>query len=855
MIDSPPGNSQKDHTRQASQQPRPCGFRRECDSYMGGLEMRHRSVVIVLLLIVLSAWSLRAQWDHRYPSVKGIANAVYLEAFDLPVMGAGPTDPAPSPDGRSIAIGARGWLWLIDASTGNARRLSRGAAMDSRPSWSPDGKRLAFVRDDGRDTSIVERDLTSGTEKVLVATPAIDLDPVYSHDGRSLFYSSAEGGDLDIWRLDLMTGAKTRITSDPGLELRPQPLPDDAQLLFVRKQSPRDSVVLLDLTSHTERVLKTEGLASQMRPALRPDGRSAAVPLPARDGAAGWDIWLMDLAGGPMIHLTHGVYGLPLMPAWSADGQSVYFVDADAQQRFHLFRVSAQGGESTDASPTSWSWGEPTAHVRVTTRMTTNARPIPSRVQIVDGSGHPALPELGQARFDPQNGVVYVYSPGTVTIEMPAGEVKVLAAHGFSAMTASARRTLSPGETVAIELELAPLWRPESEGWYSGDHHFHLNYGGPFYLTPEDLVPIMQGEDLDVGTPLMANLQTRFNDTEWWGWSRLASGPPLIAIGQEIRPHFFGHMGIIGVAGPYWPWYWGPGYEVYGRDDRPNAATLQHARSQGGFNYFVHPVRGGDPFPKDSPPANIPLGIVPAAVLGDLDGLEIACIWSDELQTSDLWYRFLNLGIPIAPSGGTDAFPNYYRNMAIGVSRVYVRPDGPFNFTTYLAALRRGRSFVSTGPLLNFKVGGAQPGDIVRTEAGSEGTWELIVSSATPFQKVEVLVNGASVWSGVGSAKPGTQTYSGRFKAPAGGWIAARVYGGPSVWPIMDSYPFAHTAPIWFNAIGSTEPEAVRQAARDLLRWMDVADRRLLEGYGSEPVPNLKARFAAARARLTDWAR
>jgi hypothetical protein len=33
------------------------------------------------------------------------------------------------------------------------------------------------------------------------------------------------------------------------------------------------------------------------------------------------------------------------------------------------------------------------------------------------------------------------------------------------------------------------------------------------------------------------------------------------------------------------------------------------------------------------------------------------CIWSDELRTSDLWYRFLNLGIPIVPSGGTDAFP------------------------------------------------------------------------------------------------------------------------------------------------------------------------------------------------------
>jgi TolB protein len=814
-----------------------------------------RRARLVIVLVAASAWSLHAQWDHRYPAVKGVANGVYLEEFELPVMGAGPTDPAPAPDGRTVAIAARGWLWLLDLTTGEARRITRGAAMDSRSAWAPDGSRLAFVRDDGTDTSIVQHDLKSGTEKVLVSTPAIDLDPVYSHDGRSLYYSSAESGDLDIWRLDLTTGGKTRITSDPGLELRPQLLPGDAQLLFTRKQNPRDSVVLFDLKTHALRVLKEEGIASQMRPALRPDGRSAAVPLPGRNGAAGWDIWLMALDGGPMIHVTHGHHGLPIMPAWSPDGGTVYFVEADAQQRFHLFRTSAWGGEPVDVSPTSWNWGEPTARVRVTTRIASEPRPIPSRVQIVDASGHPVLPEQGQARFDPQNGVVCVYSPGVVTLEVPAGEVTVVAAHGFSAVPASAKRTVNPGEIASIDLELAALWRPERDGWYSGDHHFHLNYGGPFYLTPQDLVPVMQGEDLDVGTPLVANLQTRLNDTEWWGWNRLASGPPLIAVGQEIRPHFFGHMGVIGVAALHWPWYWGPGYEVYGRDDRPNASALRHARDQGGFNYFVHPVRGGPPFPKDLPPANIPLAIVPEAVLGDLDGLEIACIWSDELQTSDLWYRFLNLGIPIVPSGGTDAFPNYYRNMAVGVSRVYARPDGPFNFSTYLTALRRGRSFVTTGPLLNFKVQGSQPGDVLRSDAGSDAAWNLTVASATPFQHLEVLVAGVPVWSTAGPASSGTQSYSGRIKMPAGGWIAARVYGGRSAWPVMESYPFAHTAPIWFNAIGSTDPDAKRQAARDLLRWMDVADERLAQGYGSESIPELKARFAEARSKLAAWAK
>jgi hypothetical protein len=55
----------------------------------------------------------------------------------------------------------------------SASRITRGAATDSRPAWAPDGSRLAFVRDDGRDTSIVQHDLKSGTEKVLRPMTAV----------------------------------------------------------------------------------------------------------------------------------------------------------------------------------------------------------------------------------------------------------------------------------------------------------------------------------------------------------------------------------------------------------------------------------------------------------------------------------------------------------------------------------------------------------------------------------------------------------------------------------------------------------------------------------------------------------
>jgi hypothetical protein len=66
----------------------------------------------------------------------------------------------------------------------------------------------------------------------------------------------------------------------------------------------------------------------------------------------------------------------------------------------------------------------------------------------------------------------------------------------------------------------------------------------------------------------------------------------------------------------------------------------------------------------------------------------------------------------------------------------------------------------------------------------------------------------------------------------------------------MDSYPFAHTAPIWFGHVGSSDTEAARRAAQDLLRWMDVAEKRLNEGYAGASVVQLQKRFAEARRNL-----
>lgn len=800
------------------------------------------------ILLVIPAFSVFGQWTNRYPKLANATHHVYLEGFNLPTMNLGATDPSVSPDDRSLAFASRGWIWVMDVETREANRLTKTSGADSRPVWSPDGKRIAFVRDDSSDTSIVLIDLGTKTEKVLVDSPAIDLDPSFSPDGKTVYYSSAEAGDLDLWQIDLASGAKKRLTSDRGQEMMPQAFPDNSGLFYLAKVSASsDTIQTLSFGDNSKKLVRDEGIASNMRPALAKDGRNFAVNTPFQDR---WQLWVGDLRGQLPIQIAIGAR-YPQMPVWSSDGGFVYYADPDANERFHLYRARSTGGTPENVSPVSWNWGEQTIRVVIRTRNAGSNGNAPARL-VVTSNGHPVLPETGFARFDGQNGQVFFYTAGETAVEVPAGELKVQATRGFGAAAATAARSVRAGETPEIRLELpAPLWVPQSEGWYSADLHSHLNYGGPYLLSPDDIVADMQGEMLDLATPQLANLHTRFNDIEWWNWRRTAS--PQIYFAQEVRSHFLGHVAILGTDSLFYPWYNGPGYPVYSQIDLPNSVALKFARDRGGINSYVHPVTTANPFPVSGEPAGLPLELVPDALFGEVDTLEIACLWSDEIGTSEAWYRLLNLGLQIAPSAGSDTMQNFFRTMPIGATRIYAKPDGALNLTSFLAAVKKGRSFVTNGPLMKFTVDGREPGDVIAAPAGRQVDWKIDAASAVPVEKVEIVVNGKTVWSGAGFS--GKQSFAGRISVPAGGWVAARIYGGTVRPPFADSYPFAHSAPLWFGRAGSTDAASEKASARDLLRWMDVAERRLNQGYEGAKVENLRRRFAEARRMLEAKAR
>jgi TolB protein len=800
-----------------------------------------KNFTLVLYLMIGFVVSAAAQWSNRYPKVDGYGHHVYLEGHELPVLNAGPMDPAPSPDGTEVVFSAKGWLWIMGLDDLVAKRLTSSSGMDSRPNWSPDGKFIVFVRDDGQDLDIFMVDRASGKEEILVNTEAIDMDPAFSSDGSSIYYSSALSGSMDIWRLSLADREHQRITTDDSQEFSPVVVGQKKLLAYIKKYGfSYDSVNLLNLDDNKSSILVEENFTSQAAIAMLPDHQTLAYTWPNGDD---YELRLLDISmPGSTILLTRGE-GLPLAPEASMDGRWIYYAECNRNERSELKRISVQGGTPEILTPISWDYGSATSRLKIISKVDGEISPV--RISISHSSGHPIIPEEGRVHSEGENGLVFFYSPGVVEVQAPKGRIEITAVQGFS--TEKEVRVVELKDPSAeVEIELNRIWAPRESGWYSGDLHFHLNYGGTYRLDPDDISLDLLGEDLDVAYPLLANLGNRFLEQDLWGWQN--KGNPIIRFGQEVRSHFLGHLGLIGTANLFWPWVWGPGYDIYGGDDRLNAEVLEFARGSGGLGCYVHPVSIRSPFAEGGA-RRIPVSLIADGVLGHIDLIELACLWTDEIGTGSLWHHLLNIGAPIAISAGSDVMNDLYRTMAIGATRVYVKLDGSLTEHNYLQNLKAGKSFVTNGPLIEFKVGGKHAGEVVNTHSKSVD-WELEVHSAMPYDLIEVFVNGESIWSQeIVDYEPNRRVH-GTIDIPEGGWITARVHGGESEWPMMDSYPFAETGPIWFDEIGSIHPQSAKLSAAELLSALEVSESRLKEGYHDRPIPVLLDHFQKARLKL-----
>jgi hypothetical protein len=500
---------------------------------------------------------------------------------------------------------------------------------------------------------------------------------------------------------------------------------------------------------------------------------------------------------------------------------------------------------------------EPTFPLRVNVRDALTGTPIAARLYLRSGSGNwhfaRSTHEDGSAipfqREYPRTNSVEMHttvSAHPCEFQLPRGQYKLEVAHGKEYFSATIPVDIvDQGREVNVELrrfvDMAAL------GWYSGDTHLHrewsempnvalaedLNFTFPitYWVTVTTAAPDRESRvNLPGGFDKTATQPLRIGESHYvfpvnteYEIFRVgeqnhtlgafvgiahrrplsATAPPVVPIAERIH----GEGGLIDLEKHSWPW--SISIVPLVKPDLYELANNHCWQTEFGFPQWT------------------------LEAVGEYMQLERNDAGLTEWGWIDFgfqtYYALLNCGFKIAPTAGSAAGVH---PVPAGFGRVYVEVPGTLTPDGWLQALRKGRSFVTTGPLMRSRLNGEPAGQLSELKPNDNGLYRTMVTgeidSVFPIERLEIIHNGKIVQrldrletrqSSLGDHVVCHSTFAATVEVRDSGWIAVRAFerhpqGRPR---------FAHSAPWYFSIPGrellpsATEIDYLTQRCRSEL--------------------------------------
>jgi hypothetical protein len=477
-----------------------------------------------------------------------------------------------------------------------------------------------------------------------------------------------------------------------------------------------------------------------------------------------------------------------------------------------------------------------TVHVRVNDAAT--RQPTACRIRFTDAHGcyHAPLgrlPEFATERGLDVGGNVlldgqaFAYIDGTCEIPLPPGPLSVSISKGPEYRPLQSEVVLAPGK-LALRFELERWTDLRANRWYSGDTCCH-------FLTPHAALLEAAAEDVAV-----VNVLVREEHLGGEAGKSYRAIPNLLAFSGQVpaleRP---GHQVVVGTRNRHavlgdllllnshrvvYPLTFG-GPE--GVDNWTLAAWCDQCHRKAGL------VIGESFFCRS--PTNHRGELLADLLLEKIDALNFSG-WHDPLALLE-WCGLLDLGYHVPLTAGSRKQCNL---QVLGSPRTYARlePGQDFTYKNWIEAVRAGRTFVTSGPLLLLSVNERGPGAVIELSAEAPTVRIRVeAQSLCPLDCLQVMANHVVVARDRPTASTSPATLEAELALPDGGWLSARCEGPGGVALTSAIYvhvdgrrPPPHPIPVclfagylenlltWVHGAGRFENDAQREHLADLVR-------------------------------------
>ncbi len=213
-------------------------------------------------------------------------------------------------------------IFVMDWDGSNVTQLTR-ASQNILPSWSPSGAELAFTSYLKGNPDLWVIGASGGQPRPLSRRPGLNMNAAYSPDGSKIATTLSQDGNSEIYLLSSRGDILKRLTNNPFIDSQPTWSPDGARIAFISDRHGSPQVWVMSADGSGQQKVTRRGTYNQT-PSWSPRKDAPLVAFTARDEKYAYDVFTVNVDSGEMTRITEGK-GSNQKPTWAPNGRAVAY--------------------------------------------------------------------------------------------------------------------------------------------------------------------------------------------------------------------------------------------------------------------------------------------------------------------------------------------------------------------------------------------------------------------------------------------------------------------------------------------------------------------------------------------------